>query len=76
MGIKNSIKVISAKPGDLVWAIWYDYYEDEFIGGLGLVMDEVIHNKQKVLMKGITRHIHRDSIFDPVKGQSYFFTNH
>ena len=80
LGVKvpDPPKAIRCKVGDLVYATWYDYNDQEPIGGLGIVVDVVLHStamgerpKQiKILHNGRRQTV--SQVFDPAEGKAYF----
>lgn len=73
-------KAIRCKIGDLVYATWYDYRNDEPIGGLGIVVGIEFHYPQmrsrpkriKILYNGRHQNVSPNQVFDPEEGKAYF----
>ena len=82
LGVKvpDPPKAIRCKVGDLVYATWYDYNDQEPIGGLGIVVDVVLHStamgerpKQiKILYNGRHQNVSPNRVYDPAEGKTYF----
>ena len=71
LGVKvpDPPKAIRCKVGDLVYATWYDWRNEEPIGGLGIVVG-VESKRIKILHNG--RHQTVSQVFDPAEGKAYF----
>lgn len=83
LGVKvpDTPKAIRCKVGDLVYATWYDYYNEEPIGGLGIVVEVVPHSKAcqrpsriKILHDGRHQNVSPNQVYDPAEGKAYFET--
>ena len=72
-------KAIRCKVGDLVYATWYDYNDQEPIGGLGIVVDIVASPRYgerpkriKILYNGRHQNVSPSQVYDPAEGKTYF----
>jgi len=74
-------KAIRCKVGDLVYATWYDYNDQEPIGGIGIVVELVFHSTQstsygakriKILYDGRHQNVSPNQVYDPKEGKAYF----
>lgn len=75
----NPPKAIKCKVGDLVWASWHSYDEQEPIGGLGLVVEVVFSStvknwidRIKILHNGRLQSVAPSAVYDPKEGKEYF----
>lgn len=83
LGVKvpDAPKAIKCKVGDLVYATWYDWRNEEPIGGLGIVVEVGCHPTQstsygakriKILYNGRHQNVSPKQVYDPAEGKAYF----
>lgn len=71
MRVPDCPKAIRCKVGDLVYATWWDYRNDEPIGGLGIVVG-VESKRIKILYNGLHQKVSPRRVYDPEEGKAYF----
>ena len=82
LGVKvpDPPKAIKCKVGDLVYATWHDWRNEETIGGLAIAVQVVFHStvmgerpkRIKILHNGRHQNVSPNQVFDPTEGKTYF----